>query len=94
MLNEEVLNKQVNFDEVDTQAVTAVRMLSMDMISRARSGHPGLPLGAAPMAMFCSLVTYEWIHRFPSGLIVTASFSRQVMDRQCYTVCCTLAALH
>ncbi|MCM6797664.1 transketolase [Levilactobacillus brevis] len=50
MLNEEVLNKQVNFDEVDTQAVTAVRMLSMDMISRARSGHPGLPLGAAPMA--------------------------------------------
>ncbi|MDT7018395.1 transketolase [Levilactobacillus namurensis] len=50
MLNEKVVQEQMNFDQVDTQAVTAVRMLSMDMISRARSGHPGLPLGAAPMA--------------------------------------------
>ncbi|GEO66172.1 transketolase [Levilactobacillus spicheri] len=50
MLNEKVVQEQLNFDETDTQAVTAVRMLSMDMISRARSGHPGLPLGAAPMA--------------------------------------------
>ncbi|MFD1455979.1 transketolase [Levilactobacillus lanxiensis] len=50
MLNEEVVTNQMDFDETDTQAVTAVRMLSMDMISRARSGHPGLPLGASPMA--------------------------------------------
>jgi len=50
MLNEKAVQTQMSFDEVDTQAVTAVRMLSMDMISRARSGHPGLPLGAAPMA--------------------------------------------
>ncbi|WP_203641884.1 transketolase [Levilactobacillus andaensis] len=49
MLNEKVM-KQVSFDDTDTLAVTAVRMLSMDMISRARSGHPGLPLGASPMA--------------------------------------------
>ncbi|STX22952.1 transketolase [Levilactobacillus brevis] len=94
MLNEEVLNKQANFDEVDTQAVTAVRMLSMDMISRARSGHPGLPLGAAPMAYVLFSRHLRVDPSFPSGLIVIASFSRQVMDRQCYTVCCTLAALH
>ena len=49
MLNEKAV-KKADFDEVDTQAVTAVRMLSMDMISRARSGHPGLPLGVSPMA--------------------------------------------
>lgn len=49
MLNEQVV-KKADFDKVDTQAVTAVRMLSMDMISRARSGHPGLPLGVSPMA--------------------------------------------
>lgn len=48
MLNEQ--SAPIKFDEVDNQAVTAVRMLSMDMISRAHSGHPGLPLGAAPMA--------------------------------------------
>jgi len=50
MLNTATRSESTNFDETDQQAVNAVRMLSMDMISRARSGHPGLPLGAAPMA--------------------------------------------
>ncbi|MBF0425588.1 MAG: transketolase [Magnetococcales bacterium] len=30
--------------------VTTIRMLAVDMIERANSGHPGMPLGAAPMA--------------------------------------------
>ncbi|MFI3618636.1 transketolase [Enterococcus avium] len=30
--------------------VTNIRMLSVDMIAKANSGHPGLPLGAAPAA--------------------------------------------
>lgn len=32
------------------ESINALRMLSMDTISHANSGHPGLPLGAAPMA--------------------------------------------
>ena len=31
-------------------AVNAIRILSADMIEKAKSGHPGLPLGAAPIA--------------------------------------------
>lgn len=38
------------FDEDDERAVTALRVLSVDQVEQARSGHPGLPLGAAPMA--------------------------------------------
>mgnify|MGYP004467412313 CR=1 FL=1 len=38
------------FDEIDQRAVTTLRMLSIDTIQAAGSGHPGLPLGAAPMA--------------------------------------------
>src|SRR5437773_4136461 len=32
------------------KAINTIRMLSVDMVEKARSGHPGLPLGAAPMA--------------------------------------------
>ncbi|MCC7667787.1 transketolase [Liquorilactobacillus satsumensis] len=38
------------FDQVDDLSVTALRMLSIDAIEEAGSGHPGLPLDAAPMA--------------------------------------------
>lgn len=31
-------------------AVNSIRILSADMIEKAKSGHPGLPLGAAPIA--------------------------------------------
>ncbi|WP_057745514.1 transketolase [Liquorilactobacillus capillatus] len=34
----------------DKIAINNIRMLSVEMVERAKSGHPGLPLGAAPMA--------------------------------------------
>ncbi|MGG3448793.1 MULTISPECIES: transketolase [Bacillaceae] len=38
------------FDKTDQLAVTTIRTLSIDAIEKANSGHPGLPMGAAPMA--------------------------------------------
>lgn len=35
---------------LDQLAVNTLRFLSVDQVERANSGHPGLPLGAAPMA--------------------------------------------
>ncbi len=35
---------------LDTLAVNTVRCLAIDAVERANSGHPGLPMGAAPMA--------------------------------------------
>ncbi|MCF6160899.1 MAG: transketolase [Furfurilactobacillus sp.] len=40
----------MTFTEKDTAAVNAIRFLSVDMIQKANSGHPGLPIDAAPMA--------------------------------------------
>ncbi|MCL6516974.1 transketolase [Alicyclobacillus sp.] len=38
------------FSEIDQRAVNAIRALSIDAVEAADSGHPGLPMGAAPMA--------------------------------------------
>ncbi|WP_431715168.1 transketolase [Staphylococcus aureus] len=38
------------FNEKDQLAVDTLRALSIDTIEKANSGHPGLPMGAAPMA--------------------------------------------
>ena len=36
--------------ELDQQCVNTLRFLSVDMVQKANSGHPGLPMGAAAMA--------------------------------------------
>lgn len=38
------------FNEKDQLAIDTIRALSIDAIEEANSGHPGLPMGAAPMA--------------------------------------------
>ena len=38
------------FDTTDQLGVNTVRTLSIEAIQKANSGHPGLPMGAAPMA--------------------------------------------
>lgn len=38
------------FNEKDQLAIDTIRALSIDAIEKANSGHPGLPMGAAPMA--------------------------------------------
>ena len=40
----------MNNYEIDQLAVDTIRTLSIDGIEKANSGHPGLPMGAAPMA--------------------------------------------
>jgi len=38
------------YDDIDQLAVNTIRTLAVDAVEQAKSGHPGLPMGAAPMA--------------------------------------------
>lgn len=49
------MNETLNHD-LDLRCINTARILSVDMSEKAHSGHPGLPLGAAPMGM-----SSDWI---------------------------------
>ncbi|HIJ83219.1 MAG: transketolase [Magnetococcales bacterium] len=38
------------FTDLDRRCVNTLRMLAVDQVEQARSGHPGMPMGSAPMA--------------------------------------------
>ncbi len=38
---------------IDDLSINTLRMLSLDMVEKARSGHPGLPVGGPPWFMRC-----------------------------------------
>ncbi len=37
-------------DGIDHLCINTIRFLSIDAVQKANSGHPGMPMGAAPMA--------------------------------------------
>ncbi len=40
----------MNFNDLDWLCINTIRVLSLDQVQTAKSGHPGMPLGASPMA--------------------------------------------
>lgn len=57
-------------NRIDELCINTLRMLSVDMVEKARSGHPGMPMGAAPMAyvLWTRFLKHnprnpEWINR-------------------------------
>lgn len=55
---------------IEQLSITTIRTLAIDAIEKAKSGHPGMPMGAAPMGyqLFAKTMTHnpsnpEWINR-------------------------------
>ena len=84
----------MTFDAIDQMAVSTIRSLSIEAIQAANSGHPGLPMGAAPMAYVL------WNHVMnvnprlaATGQTVTVLFFLLVMVLPCFIVYCTFLAM-
>jgi len=59
-----------NNRHLEELAVNTVRLLAVDAVQKANSGHPGMPMGAAPMAhvLFSKFMNYnpsnsKWVNR-------------------------------
>ncbi|MBP9095304.1 MAG: transketolase [Ignavibacteria bacterium] len=42
--------QKTDINNIDTLSINTIRTLSIDAVQKANSGHPGMPMGAAPMA--------------------------------------------
>ncbi|MHA0857178.1 transketolase [Paenibacillus sp. CMAA1364] len=67
--NNQVINKEEN-NKIDNLSITTIRTLSIDAIEKANSGHPGMPMGSAPMGyqLFAKTMNHNpdeptWINR-------------------------------
>ncbi|MBL1230419.1 transketolase [Enterococcus sp. BWB1-3] len=56
--------------EIENRAIAGIRSLAIDIVEKANSGHPGMPMGAAPMAytLWAKQMKYaptvpNWINR-------------------------------
>jgi transketolase len=58
------------YDELDWKCINTIRCLAVDMPGKANSGHPGAPMGLAPMShvLFNKFMKFnpknpKWINR-------------------------------
>ncbi len=42
--------QKTDINNIDTLSINTIRTLSIDAVQKVNSGHPGMPMGAAPMA--------------------------------------------
>ncbi|RVW63484.1 Transketolase-2, chloroplastic [Vitis vinifera] len=74
------------------KSVNTIRFLAVDSVEKANSGHPGLPMGCAPMGHVLYDEFMKFNPRTPTGSIVIALFSLPDMDACFSTLCFTLLA--
>ena len=73
-------------------AVDTIRTLSIDGVQQANSGHPGAPMGAAPMAYVLWTRFLRHAPPVPTGPTATGSCCRRATPACSCTRCCTSPA--
>ena len=66
----------------------AIRALAMDAVEKAKSGHPGMPMGMADVATVLFTQFLNSTPPRPTGPTATASCCRPATARCCSMRCC------
>ena len=74
---------------LDELCVDTIRTLSMDAVQKANSGHPGAPMGLAPLAYVLYTRVMSTTRATRPGPTATASCSPPATPRCCSTRRCT-----
>ena len=76
--------------DLDRLAIDTIRTLSIDGVQKANSGHPGAPMGAAPMAYVAvDALPAPRARRTRTGPTATGSCCRPATPACCCTRCST-----
>ncbi len=79
----------VTGQQLDTLCINTIRTLAIDAVQQANSGHPGAPMGLAPVTYCLWQEFLRYDPADPPGSIATVSCSRMDMRPCCFTPCCT-----
>jgi len=72
---------------LESLCVNSIRMLAVDAVNKSNSGHPGLPMGCAPMgyALWQNILNHNPI--IQNGSIEIVLYYQLVMAVCCYIPC-------
>ena len=76
---------------IELKSVATIRTLSIDAIEKAKSGHPGMPMGAAPMAYALWTKFMNASPKIRIGLTGTVLCFPPDTDQCFYTACFILS---
>jgi transketolase len=75
--------------DLEEKCINAIRFLAIDAVNKSKSGHPGMPMGCAPMGFLLWNEVMKYNPRTPSGSTATASCCLLATARCSSTLCCT-----
>ena len=75
--------------DMDALCINTIRGLCMDAVQQANSGHPGTPMGVAPVAYHCGRGSSASIHPTRSGRTGTGSCCPRATRPPSCGPCCT-----
>ena len=79
----------MNFNNTDLESINCIRGLCIDAVEEANSGHPGMPLGTAPLAYVLWKHFLKFSSQNPNWLNRDRFIYLQGTAVCCFIHCCT-----